>query len=232
MTGILYGAGVGPGDPELMTLKAVRLIRENEVIALPGPDARETVAYQIAVQALPELAEKNLLSVDMPMTHDKEEMNRNHQKAADIIEAYLKEGKNVVFLTLGDPTIYSTYLYVQKHILNRGYHPELVSGITSFCAAAARTGTSLVEWDEQLHILPAVHKLNSDLSLPGNYVLMKSGRKMQQVKEILKSSGRDVVMVENCGMANEHIYRSTDEIPDDAGYYSLIIAKELKGRHD
>ncbi len=232
MTGILYGAGVGPGDPELMTLKAVRLIRENEVIALPGPDARETVAYQIAVQAVPELAEKNLLSVDMPMTHDKEEMNRNHQKAADIIEAYLKEGKNVVFLTLGDPTIYSTYLYVQKHILNRGYQTELVSGITSFCAAAARTGTSLVEWDEQLHILPAVHKLNSDLSLPGNYVLMKSGRKMQQVKEILKSSGRDVVMVENCGMANEHIYRSTDEIPDDAGYYSLIIAKELKGRHD
>lgn len=232
MTGILYGAGVGPGDPELMTLKAVRLIRENEVIALPGPDAKETVAYQIAVQAVPELAEKTLLSVDMPMTHDKEEMNRNHEKAADIIEAYLKEGKNVVFLTLGDPTVYSTYLYVQKRILNRGYQTELVSGITSFCAAAARTGTSLVEWDEQLHILPAVHKLNSNLSLPGNYVLMKSGRKMQQVKEILKASGRDVVMVENCGMKNEHIYRSTEEIPDDAGYYSLIIAKESRDKHD
>ncbi len=232
MTGILYGAGVGPGDPELMTLKAVRLIRENEVIALPGPDGKETVAYQIAVQAVPELKEKTLLSVDMPMTHDKEEMNRNHKKAADIIETHLKEGRNVVFLTLGDPTIYSTYLYVQKHILSRGYQTELVSGITSFCAAAARTGTSLVEWDEQLHILPAVHKLNSDLSLPGNYVLMKSGRKMQQVKEILKASGRDVVMVENCGMENEHIYRSTEEIPDDAGYYSLIIAKEPRDRHD
>lgn len=232
MTGILYGAGVGPGDPELMTLKAVRLIRENEVIALPGPDARETVAYQIAVQAVPELTEKTLLSVDMPMTHDREEMNRNHEKAADIIEAYLKEGRNVVFLTLGDPTIYSTFLYVQKHILNRGYQAELVSGITSFCAAAARTGTSLAEWDEQLHILPAVHKLNSSLSLPGNYVLMKSGRKMQQVKEILKASGRDVVMVENCGMENEHIYCSTEEIPDDAGYYSLIIAKESRDKHD
>lgn len=232
MTGILYGAGVGPGDPELMTLKAVRLIRENEVVALPGPDARETVAYQIAVQAVPELTEKTLLSVDMPMTHDKEEMNRNHEKAADIIEAYLKEGRNVVFLTLGDPTIYSTFLYVHKRILNRGYQAELVSGITSFCATAARTGTSLAEWDEQLHILPAVHKLNSSLTLPGNYVLMKSGRKMQQVKEILKSSGRDVVMVENCGMENEHIYRSTEEIPDDAGYYSLIIAKESRGKHD
>ena len=147
MNGILYGAGVGPGDPELMTLKAVRLIKENEIIALPGPSAKETVAYQIAVKAVPELAEKNLLSVDMPMTHDKEEMRQNHEKAADAIEAYLKQGQNVVFLTLGDPTIYSTYLYVQKRILARGYQAELVSGITSFCAAAARTCTSLAEWE-------------------------------------------------------------------------------------
>ena len=77
MNGILYGAGVGPGDPELMTLKAVRLIKENEIIALPGPAAKETVAYQIAVKAVPKLAEKTLLSVDMPMTHDKEEMHQH-----------------------------------------------------------------------------------------------------------------------------------------------------------
>jgi len=226
MTGILYGAGVGPGDPELMTLKAVRLIRENEVIALPGAKAQDTVAYQIAVQAVPELAKKTLLSVDMPMTHDQEEMNRNHEKAADLIEAYLKKGQNVVFLTLGDVTIYSTYLYVQKKIIARGYQTELVSGITSFCAAAARTNTSLVEWNEQLHIIPAVHRLDCILDQPGNYVLMKSGKKMQQVKEILAASGKDVVMVENCGMENEHIYHSVEEIPDNAGYYSLIIAKE------
>ena len=75
MAGILYGAGVGPGDPELMTLKAVRLIRENEIIALPGPAAKETVAYQIAVQAVPELAEKTLVPVEMPMTHVQAEMN-------------------------------------------------------------------------------------------------------------------------------------------------------------
>lgn len=228
MTGILYGTGVGPGDPELMTLKAVRLIRENEVIALPGPEAKETVAYQIAIQAVPELAEKTLLSVNMPMTHDKEEMNRNHDNAAALVESYLKEGKNVVFLTLGDPTIYSTYLYVQKRVASHGYSTELVSGITSFCAAAARTNTSLAEWDEQLHVLPAVHRLEHRLEQPGNYVLMKSGKKMAQVKEILAQSGRDVVMVENCGMENEHIYRGVEEIPDDAGYYSLIIAKEPK----
>lgn len=230
MAGILYGAGVGPGDPELMTLKTVRLIRENEVIALPGPIAEETVAYQIAVQAVPELKQKTLLPVAMPMTHDKDEMGRNHDRAADLIEDYLKKGQNVVFLTLGDPTIYSTYLYVQERISARGYSTELVSGITSFCAAAARTNTPLAEWNEQLHIVPAVHRLDSTLELPGNYVLMKSGKKMSQVKEILAASGKDVVMVENCGMENEHIYRGVNEIPDDAGYYSLIIAKEPRAQ--
>lgn len=228
MAGILYGVGVGPGDPEYMTLKAVRLIRENQVIALPGPVAEETVAYQIAVQAAPELAEKTLVPVEMPMTHDKEEMNRNHEMAADVIETYLKQGENVIFLTLGDPTIYSTYLYVQKRIAGRGYDTELVSGITSFCAAAARANVSLAEWSEQLHVVPAVHRLDSGLDQPGNYVLMKSGKKMGQVKEILRESGRDVVMVENCGMDSEQIYHGVEEIPDDAGYYSLIIAKEAE----
>lgn len=230
MDGILYGAGVGPGDPELMTLKAVRLIRENEVIALPGEKAEETVAYQIAVQAVPELAQKTLLSVNMPMTHDKTIRDKSHDQAADVIETYLKQGQNVVFLTLGDPTVYSTYLYVQKRIIKRGYQTELVSGITSFCAAAARTNTALVEWNEQLHIVPAAHKPDSRLDLPGNYILMKSGKKMKQVKEVLADRSRDVIMVENCGMENEHIYKSVDEIPDHAGYYSLIIAKTPSSR--
>ncbi len=227
-TGILYGVGVGPGDPELMTLKAVRLIRENEMIAVPGSDARETVAYRIAVQAVPELADKELVPVNMPMTHDRQKMENSHDQAAELLEGYLAQGKNVVFLTLGDPTIYSTYLYVQKRVEAHGFQTELVSGITSFCAAAARTGTSLVEWNEQLHVLPAVHKLAHGFDLPGNYVLMKSGKKMDQVKEMLRESGREVVMVENCGMENEKIYHGVDEIPDGAGYYSLIIAKEGK----
>ena len=142
-------------------------------------------------------------------------------------EACLDQGKNVVFLTLGDPCVYSTFSYLQHRVEADGYHTELVSGITSFCAAA-RLNVSLSEWNEQLHIVPAVHRLDNDLSESGNYVLMKSGKKMNQVKEILAKSDRDVLMVENCGMPEEHIYRSVEEIPDDAGYYSLIIAKEKK----
>jgi precorrin-2/cobalt-factor-2 C20-methyltransferase len=229
MSGILYGAGVGPGDPELMTVKAVRLIRENEVIAVPGKVAEETVAYQIAVQAVPELAQKTLVAIDMPMVHDLEVQDRAHEHAADILEAYLKQGKNVVYLTLGDPTIYSTYLYIQKKLQRRGYQAELCPGIPSFCAAAARTGTPLVEWDEQLHIVPAVHRLDTPLDLPGNYVLMKSGKKMGTVRQKLVESGRDVVMVENCGMENERVYMNIDEVPEESGYFSLIIAKEKKG---
>ena len=99
MKGMLYGVGVGPGDPELMTLKAVRMIKENEVIAVPGENVKETVAYQIAVQAVPELEEKELLPIFMPMTHDRAKMEENHQKGAKTIETYLEQGKNVVFLT-------------------------------------------------------------------------------------------------------------------------------------
>lgn len=228
MTGILYGIGVGPGDPELMTLKAVRLIKENDVIALPGADPKKTAAYKIAAAAVPELSDKELIPVYMPMTHDREEQRKCHRKGAEIVETYLKEGKNVVYLTLGDPTIYSTFTYIQQIVEKDGFKTELVSGIPSFCAAAARMNMSLAIWNEQIHILPAVHNLTEALPAAGTCILMKSGSKVKKVKEIIRASGRDAVMVQNCGMPDEHLYNSVDEIPDDAGYYSLIISKEAE----
>lgn len=224
--GIAYGVGVGPGDPELMTFKAVKLIRENDVIALPGKEPKETVAYKIAVAVAPELAEKELVPVYMPMIKDRELIDKEHQKAAKLIEGYLDLGKNVVYLTLGDSTIYCTFSYIQHYLEADGYQTELVPGITSFCAAAARLNVPLVEWNESLHVVPAVHRLGEELDREGNYVLMKSASQMAKVKETLRQSGRKVMMVENCSMENEKVYRSVDEIPDDAGYFSLVIAKE------
>lgn len=228
MAGILYGLGIGPGDPELLTLKAVRLIQENEVIALPGKNPRETVAYRIAVQAVPQLAQKELISVEMPMTKDMQRLEESHQEAARQLEAYLRQGKNVVFLTLGDPTVYSTYLYVHSRLLKKGYQAEIVSGITSFCAVAARLNTGLVEKAEELHVIPASYQIQEALDMPGTKVLMKAGRQMAKVKELLTKRGLEAMMVENCGMENEKVYRSLEEIPDDAGYYSLIIVKEKR----
>ena len=225
MKGIAYGVGVGPGDPEYMTLKAVRLIRENLVIAVPGKVAKESTAYKIAVQAVPELAEKELVPVIMPMIKDRELIDAEHRKGAEKLRTYLDQGKNVVFLTLGDPTVYCTFSYIQHYLEADGYRVELVSGIPSFCAAAARLGLPLGEWDEPIHIVPAVHKTDYKLEQDGNYVLMKSASHMKEVKALLKKSGRQVSAVVNCGMTDEAIYRSADEIPDDAGYFSLIIAK-------
>ena len=229
MQGKLYGVGVGPGDPELLTLKALRLIKENEVIAVPGKDIQASVAYQIVKGAYEDLDKKTLIPVAMPMTKAPQVLKANHDKAADQVEDYLKKGKNVVFLTLGDTTVYSTYLYVHKRILERGYEAEIVSGITSFCAVAARLNMGLVEADQPLHVIPATYKaqeMEEILKLPGTKVLMKTGKKMKQVKESIEKSGQKAVMIENCGMPSEKIYRSAEEIPEDSGYYSLIIVKE------
>lgn len=168
----------------------------------------------------------------MPMVKDRELIEQEHRKGAKLLESWLEQGKNVVYLTLGDPTIYCTFSYLQHILEADGYQVELVSGISSFCAAAARMNLPLVEWDEQLHVIPALHKVNEPLSCPGTYVLMKSASHMKEVKELLKTSGREVGAVENCSMETEKIYRSVDEIPDDAGYFSLIIAKEAKQEHD
>ena len=224
--GIAYGVGVGPGDPEYMTLKACRLIRENEVIAVPGRAPRETVAYRIAAAAVPELADKTLLPLEMPMVKDRAKPDAAHRAAAEAIERVLDAGQNVVFLTLGDPTVYCTFSYLQHHLERDGYAVELVSGVPSFCAAAARLGVALTEWNEQLHVLPALHETASELTQPGTYVLMKSAGAMAEVKRLLRRSGRAVRMVENCCMEGERRFEGVDAIPDDAGYFSLIIAKE------
>lgn len=228
MRGKLYGVGVGPGDPELLTLKALRLVKEAEIVAVPGEQATESIAYQIVKGAYEELDQKTLIAVPMPMTKDPELLETYHAKAAQQVKEYLDQGKQVVFLTLGDPTVYSTYLYVHKRIEAMGYETEIVSGITSFCAVSARLNQGLVEKAEPLHVLPASYQIEEGLKLPGTKVLMKAGRKMKDVKEQMRKLGETGMMIENCGMENEKIYRSVEEIPDDAGYYSLIIVKDRK----
>ena len=163
MKGILYGVGVGPGDPELITLKAINLIRENDVIAVPGKEAKEAVAYKIARGSVPEIEDKELVPVYMPMVMDKEEQERNHKAGARMLEKYLDQGKNVVYITLGDSTIYCTFTYLQDIVEADGYETRLVPGIPSFCAAAARVNKPLVLWNELLHVVPAAHTMDTPL---------------------------------------------------------------------
>lgn len=225
MAGILYGIGVGPGEPELLTLKAVRIIRECDVIAVPGEDYRESVAYKIALGAVEEMGEMTVVGMPMPMTKDRKVLDDNYRQIADRIEQWLEEGKRVGFLTLGDVTIYSTYLYVHQMVTADGYQTEIINGIPSFCAVASRLNTGLVERSEELHVIPASYQVEDALKLPGTKIFMKAGRQLRRVKEQLKEAGAQVVMVENCGMDGEKIYRGIEEINEDAGYYSLMIVR-------
>ena len=248
-TGIFYGIGVGPGDPELMTLKAVRKIRECEIIVLPISDRELTepmlleqngkenkalrylegcTAYQIAVQAVPEIEKKQILFLPMPMIKDKEKLRKIHARGAEVIEQFLEKGWDLAFLTLGDPTVYSTCMYMEQMLEQDGYQVETVSGIPSFCAAAARLNQPLGEQEEQIHILPGSYEAGEGLQLSGTKILMKTGKKMGQIKEFLQGSSQDICLVENCGMDDERIVRSVEEISEDAGYYSLLIVKDRK----
>ena len=226
MSGIVYCVGVGPGDPELMTLKAARLIRECDVIAVPGENAREALSYKIAAGAVPEIAYKPLLAIPAPMTHDRGRVEQARREGAALIEEKLEKGLSVAYLTLGDSSIYCTFSALGRLIEADGYAVETVSGVPSFCAAAARLRRPLGEWDEPIHILPSTHRPDDPLDQPGTYVLMKSGRRIARVRERLIASGRETAMVENCGLPGERVAWGAEAIPDDAGYFTLIIARE------
>ena len=223
--GILYGVGVGPGDPELLTLKAVRILKECDVIPIPQENKENCTAYQIARQAVPELDEKPCLPLPMPMTKEREQLAVSHEAAAARTAEQLAAGRMVALITLGDATVYSTYLYIHERIKRMGFETRIINGIPSFCAAAARLDMPLVNGSQKLHILPASYQIEEALDLPGVKVLMKSGRQMPKVKALLRGRGMEARMVENCGMEGEKTYQSLEEIPDQAGYFSLVIAE-------
>lgn len=226
MLGKLYGVGVGPGDPELLTLKSVRIIKESDIIAIPNTDKDKCAAYKIVKQIIKDIDDKEFLYIDMPMTKDEEKLKKSHEAGKNIIIENLKEGKNIAFLTLGDPVIYSTYIYIHKLIKEAGYETEIINGITSFCACAAKINEGLVEKSQELHIIPASYQIEESLGSPGTKVLMKSGKKISDVKDKIKEKNLKAVMIENCGMENEKVYEDLDHIPEKISYYSLIIVKE------
>ena len=234
MKGKLYGVGVGPGDPELMTLKAVRVINDCEYIAVPADDKNTCLAYKIASKAV-DIADKSCITVPMPMTKDAEELEKFHTNGANQIAEFLKQGKNIAFLTLGDPTIYATYIYIHKKIEAMGYETEIVSGIPSFCAAAARLNIPLAEQEQQIHIIPASYQSKEALELSGTKVFMKIGSRMEWLKKHLNDTSAAAYMVENCGMENEHVCYSVEKFDDKAGYYSIVIVKDengIKGKNE
>lgn len=225
MTGTLYGVGVGPGDPKLLTIQAVEILRKADYIAYPKSGG-ENIALNIVKEYI---SGKDTLECYMPMTRDQEFLDSSHEQCAKELIEILKQGKDIAFITLGDPSIYSTYIYVHKKVLAKGFRAQLIAGIPSFCAVAARLNDSLCEAKEPLLIIPASYDgLDECLAFGANKVFMKSGKSILELREKLRVSGRlsSAKMVECATMENERVYENLDDMDEKSSYFSIIVVKE------
>ena len=225
--GKFYGIGVGVGDPENITVKATKKLHEVDVIVLPEAKSGEgSTAFNIVKEYVKSNVEQMFL--EFPMIKDVEARKVFRKNNADKISAELEKGKNVAFLTIGDPMTYSTYTYVLEHIAD-DVEVETVAGITSFNSIAARLNVPLMIGDEDLKVVSVNRKTDiyKEIENNDNLVLMKISRNFEKIKKAIIETGNkeNAVIVSDCGKDNEVIYwdiGSVEEVP----YFSTMILKK------
>lgn len=232
MTARLIGVGVGPGDPELLTLKGARLIREADVVVTPIGDRSETSIAHGIIQDLVDPGRQQLLTQVYPMKKDPAEMEASWQASAREVAALVRAGKSVVFITIGDPLLYSTFLYLYR-ILRSDYPDvdiELVPGISSIFAAAAAAGVPLGLAADRIAVLPATfeeEKLRQTLIEFDTVVLMKVSRVFDRVRTLVRELGCQATYVKRVGLANEAVFHDLYAVgEEDLDYLSLIIVRK------
>lgn len=230
MAGKLYGIGVGPGDPELLTVKAIKAIEQLDVIIAPKTEKKEgSVALNIAKDYIK--AETKIVYQVFPMkvgfAEDDSAWQNNKKEILDL----LQQGKNVGFLTLGDPMFYSTYIYVFRLLQQEAIEIETIPGIPAFCAIASATNTPIVEGDCILSVIPAnmpETKVKAALKTCDNAVLMKVYRNYDEVVDMLSAEGlaKQAVLASRCGLDDELIIRDiSEEKGRKLNYLSTILTR-------
>ena len=224
--GILYGVSVGPGDPELLTLKAVRAIRDADVIAVPNIGHGRQTALSIAGDYI---EGKLQIECSTPMTRDAQVRQAAYAENARVICEHLAAGRNVAYLCLGDIGVYASFAPVNEHVRAAGYEVEIVPGVTSFSASAARLGTVLCEGSERLLVSPVMSgNVDEVLDVPANKVFMKSGLEVMALRDKLAERGQldGASMVANCGLPDEKVFpHLSDVTEEDVDYFSVVIVK-------
>ncbi len=230
--GVFYGVGVGPGDPELLTVKALRTIARCPVVAAPRTAGGRMLALEIARQAAP-LAGKEILPLDFSMSPDPARRAAAHETACRLVREKLDAGLDVAMLNIGDVSIYATCSYLMERLAAAGYRTARVAGVPSFCAAAAALNISLTGMDTPLHVIPAGNAaaLGDTLALPGAKILMKSASHLPAVLDELRAQGLagHSALAANCGLANELLIPDLSAAGEDAakaGYFVTIVVKE------
>jgi precorrin-2/cobalt-factor-2 C20-methyltransferase len=231
--GTLYGIGVGPGDPDLMPLKSVNILKRVAVIfAASSNKNNHSQAVKIAGPHIPDSSDVRLLP--FPMTKVRSEKEACWKAHARTIIAELEKGYDVAFLTLGDSMTYATYGYVLKYVLAMAPDAPVVTipGITAYQAAAARVNRPLVEGEESLLILSGVeggNHLRAFSETIDNVVFMKAYRNAADITDALEENhmlGQSVA-VANCGMADEEVIENVETLRRrKPGYWTLILSKK------
>ncbi|MCD4677377.1 MAG: precorrin-2 C(20)-methyltransferase [Desulfobacula sp.] len=230
--GKLFGVGVGPGDPELITVKAVRIIKEADIIFTAASTKNKySLAVEIASPYISTSAPIEKLS--FPMTKNVKEIETAWVQNAKQIANSLKQGKKAVFLTLGDPTTYSTFGYILKKMscIMPEADIETIPGITSFHAASARLNRILVEGEESLLVTSGAFGGDRIRNVDGveNVAIVKAYKNIKDINKALKEAGLDkkCVAVSKCGRENEQIIENIEDLEKRApDYWTLILASK------
>jgi precorrin-2/cobalt-factor-2 C20-methyltransferase len=236
--GILYGIGVGPGDPDLITVKGAAILGECAHVFVPkARQEGESVALRIAGRHVNPKAQ--IHEIIFPMTTDREQLTARWEESARVIADVLEAGSNACFLTLGDAFLYSTYIYMLRALRRRIPDVRVVTipGITAFSAAASIAEFPVGEAKELVTIVPTADDLDDvrrALATGGTVVLMKVGKRLGRILDVLESAGAlgRSVFVSHAGMDNQRIVKDLSELRGaeaDTGYLSIILVRAKPG---
>lgn len=222
--GILYGVSVGPGDPGLITLKALETIKKCPIIAAPRTSGG-MVALEI-VEQVADLSDKTILGIDYAMVKDADARKKMHKLAAQELRAALLDGQAVAMICLGDISVYGSFEYI-KDGLGGEFEVQTIAGVPSFCAAASSLGISLTSIDKPLSLIPGSFDL-PDRELGGTKIYMKSASQLKSLLQWLEAAGEleGAILIQNCGMKNEKVYHGRSALEASNDYFSIVIVKE------
>ncbi|AJM91540.1 precorrin-2 C(20)-methyltransferase [Nitrosopumilus piranensis] len=237
----LIGIGVGPGDPELLTVKAVKAIQNADIIMCPASkEDRPSIAFSVVDSIIDKSKNQEIVKLIFPMTKDKDVLEETWKKNAKIMAQTVQSGKNVVYLTVGDPFLYSTWIYMHKDLTEK--YPEMkievIPGIVSMFTFASKVGVSIAEGAEKVAIIPSCYDLSSVKEIAKNsesMIFLKDGRYFDQVIDVLKESGfpdNSIFAIgQDLGTENEIIRKMTlGEVNDDTlttKYFSILVVKRV-----
>ncbi len=224
MTGTLYGIGVGPGDPELMTLKAHRLIAAAKVVAYPAPDTGDSFARRIAADIIPAGAEE--IPMVVPMRVARVPAQQVYAEAAEMIATHLDQGTDVAVLCEGDPFFYGSFMYLFSRLTDR-FPVEIVPGVSSLTACAAALKRPLTARNDVLTVLPGPlpdAELRQRIEAAQAIAIMKVGRHLPRIRALLDEMGltANAGYIERASLGAQHV-SSLAEAPDKAPYFSMIL---------